>query len=77
MVPIDRSTSPEIIRAFRKRISRSQEPLSAELGLGENAVYRYERYGAPKWMQFALFGLAVRRYGLPVSEARLNTRLHA
>ena len=69
MVQIDRSTPPEIIRAFRMRIGRSQEALSADLGLGENAVYRYERYGAPKWMRFALVGLTISNHGLTAEEA--------
>lgn len=75
MVQIDRSTSPEIIRVFRARVGQSQEALSDELGLGENAVYRYEQYGAPRWMRFALFGLAVAEYGLAVEEARAITHL--
>lgn len=75
MVQIDRSTPPEIIREFRAQIRRSQEALSAELGLGENAVYRYEQFGAPRWMRFALFGLAVSQYGIPVEEARRIARL--
>lgn len=74
MVRIDRSTPPEIIRSFRARIGRSQEALSAELGLGENSVYRYERYGAPKWMRFALVGLAISNYGLTAEEASRLTQ---
>lgn len=75
MVRIDRSTPPDVIRAFRARVGQSQEVLSAELGLGENAVYRYERYGAPRWMWFALLGLAAEKYGLPVDEVRRSVGL--
>lgn len=74
MVPIDRSTPPEMIRAFRTRLGRSHEALSAELGLGENAVYRYERYGAPKWMRFALVGLAIVDHGLTAEEVTRLTQ---
>jgi transcriptional regulator with XRE-family HTH domain len=70
MVRIDRSTRPEAIRAFRARVGCSQEALSADLGLGENAVYRYERYGAPRWMGLALLGLAVTKYELQVDDVR-------
>lgn len=69
MVRIDRSTPTEIIRAFRERVGQSQETLSAELGLGENAIYRYERYGAPRWMRFARLGLAVSQHVLTAKEA--------
>lgn len=75
MVQIDRSTPPEIIREFRSRVGQSQEVLSAEFGLGENAIYRYERYGAPMWMRFALLGLAISKYGLATEEARRLIRL--
>lgn len=69
MVQIDRSTPPDVIRAFRARVGQSQEALSAELGLGENAVYRYEQYGAPRWVRYALLGLAVCVYRIPSGEA--------
>jgi transcriptional regulator with XRE-family HTH domain len=59
MVRIDRSTPPEVIRAFRAVIGGSQEDLSQALGLGENAIYRYEHLGAPRWMRYALLGMAV------------------
>ena len=77
MLQIDRSTSPEIIRTFRVRVGQSQEALSAELSLGENAIYRYERYGAPRWMRFALAGLAVAEYDVPVDESRRMARHQA
>ena len=67
---IDRSTPPEIIRAFRARVGQSQEALSADLGLGENAVYRYEQFGAPAWLRYALLGLAVTKHRVPAAEAR-------
>ena len=67
---IDRSTPPEIIRAFRARVGQSQEALSADLGLGENAVYRYEQLGAPAWLRYALLGLAVTKHRVPATEAR-------
>jgi hypothetical protein len=70
MAQIDRSTPPEIIRAFRARVGQSQEALSADLGLGENAVYRYEQFGAPAWLRFALLGLAVTKHGMPSAEAK-------
>lgn len=70
MVQIDRSTPPDMIRAFRARVGQSQEALSADLGLGENAAYRYEQQGAPKWVRYALLGLAVCHHRLPVAEAR-------
>jgi transcriptional regulator with XRE-family HTH domain len=73
MVQIDRSTPPELLRVFRERVGCSQEQLSAELGLGENAVYRYEQAGAPRWVAYALLGLAVARYGLSLEEARALT----
>jgi len=69
MVQIDRSTPPHVIRAFRARLGQSQEALSADLGLGENAVYRYEQLGAPTWVRYALLGLAVCKHRVPVSEA--------
>lgn len=70
MVQIDRSTPPEIIRGFRARVGQSQEALSADLGLGENAVYRYEQHGGPRWVRYALLGLAVCKHHVPVAEAR-------
>ena len=75
MVRIDRSTPPDLIRRFRARVGQTQEALSTELGLGENAIYRYERYGAPRWMRFALLGLATEKYNLTVAEARRITRV--
>jgi hypothetical protein len=69
MAQIDRSTPPDVIRVFRARVGQSQEALSADLGLGENAVYRYEQLGAPAWVRYALLGLAVCKYHLPVAEA--------
>ncbi len=69
MVQIDRSTPPHVIRAFRARLGQSQEALSADLGLGENAVYRYEQLGAPAWVRYALLGLAVCKHRVPVAEA--------
>jgi len=70
MVQIDRSTPPKVLRDFRERVGQSQEALSADLGLGENAVYRYEQLGAPAWVRYALLGLAVVRHGVPENEAR-------
>lgn len=70
MVQIDRSTPPEIIRGFRARVGQSQELLSADLGLGENAVFRFEKYGAPQWVRYALLGLAVCKHRVPVADAR-------
>lgn len=70
MVQIDRSTPPEVLRAFRARVGQSQEALSADLGLGENAVYRYEQLGGPTWLRYALLGLAVCKHRLSQAEAR-------
>jgi transcriptional regulator with XRE-family HTH domain len=78
---IDRSTYPEVIRAFRARVGLSQEELSRALGLGQNAVYRYEQRGAPAWVRYALLGMAVCDFGVPVGEARrlvaMRTRVPA
>lgn len=69
MVQIDRSTPPEVIRAFRAALGGSQEELSQTLGLGENAIYRYEHLGAPRWMRYALLGIAVSEHHVPIGEA--------
>lgn len=69
MVQIDRSTPPEVIRAFRAAMGGSQEELSHALGLGENAVFRYERHGAPRWMRYALLGMAVSTHRVSLAEA--------
>lgn len=69
MVQIDRSTPPEVIRAFRAAMGGSQEELSHALGLGENAIYRYEHLGAPRWMRYALLGIAVAEHAVPLETA--------
>jgi hypothetical protein len=70
MVQIDRSTPPEVLRAFRVHVGQSQEALSADLGLGENAVYRYEQQGGPRWLRYALLGLGVCKHRLSDAAAR-------
>ena len=64
MPKIDRSTEPELIRAFRRHTGLTQQRLGELLGCTNDAVSGFERDGAPGWMRYALFGIAVKEVGL-------------
>lgn len=64
MPRIDRSAEPEIIRGFRRHTGLTQQRLGALLGCTNDAVSGFERDGAPGWMHYALFGVAVKEIGL-------------
>ena len=64
MPKIDRSTEPETIRGFRRHTGLTQQRLGELLGCTNDAISGFERYGAPGWMRYALFGVAVKEIGL-------------
>jgi hypothetical protein len=66
MPKIDRSVSGSVIRAFRDYTGLTQRELGVCLGCTDESVLSYEREGAPQWMQYALFGIAVGELGLDV-----------
>lgn len=72
MPKIDRSVDGTVIRAFRSHTGLTQRELGRCLGCTDESVLGYEREGAPQWMRYALFGIAVGELGL---NARLVTQL--
>lgn len=64
MPRIDRSTEPEVIRGFRRHTGLTQQRLGEMLGCTNDAISGFERDGAPGWMRYALFGVAVKEIGL-------------
>lgn len=64
MPKIDRSTEPETIRGFRRHTGLTQQRLGELLGCTNDAISGFERDGAPGWMRYALFGVAVKEIGL-------------
>lgn len=60
MPKIDRSTQAEIIRGFRRHTGLTQQRLGELLGCTNDAISGFERDGAPGWMRYALFGVAVK-----------------
>ncbi len=64
MPRIDRSTEPETIRAFRRHTGLTQQRLGEMLGCTNDSISSFERDGAPGWMRYALFGVAVKEIGL-------------
>lgn len=64
MPRIDRSVGGTIIRAFREYTGLTQRELGICLGCTDESVLGYEREGAPQWMRYALFGIAVGELGL-------------
>jgi hypothetical protein len=64
MPRIDRSTEPDIIRSFRRHTGLTQQRLGELLGCTNDAVSGFERDGAPGWMRYALFGIAVKEIGM-------------
>lgn len=54
-----RSTTPEMIRTFRARTGRTQAALGVSIGCGETTVNAYEKRGAPGWLRYALFAVAI------------------
>lgn len=64
MPKIDRSTDPETIREFRRHTGLTQQRLGELLGCTNDAISGFERNGAPGWMRYALFGVAVKEIGL-------------
>ena len=69
MPKIDRSTPPEIIRDFRRRTGLSQQRLGELIGVNDDAISGFERDGAPGWMRYTLFGIAVKEIGLRADAA--------
>jgi DNA-binding transcriptional regulator YiaG len=77
MPSIDRSTRPEVILRFRAEFGISQPALGDELGLSLSTIQRFEQRGAPRWMLYALIGLAVMKKGVePMEVRRLRRALH-
>ena len=64
MPKIDRSTPPQIVREFRRHTGLSQHRLGELIGTTDDAISGFERDGAPGWMRYALFGIAVKEIGL-------------
>lgn len=64
MPKIDRFTDPQIIRDFRRHTGLSQHRLAELIGCTDDAISGFERDGAPGWMRYALFGIAVKEIGL-------------
>jgi len=64
MPRIDRSINGTVVRAFREYAGLTQRDLGMYLGCTDESVLGYERDGAPQWMQYALFGIAVGELGL-------------
>lgn len=69
MPKIDRSTPPEVIREFRHHTGLSQQRLGELIGSADDAISGFERDGAPGWMRYALFGIAVKEIGLRADAA--------
>ena len=69
MPKIDRSTPPEIIREFRRRTGISQQRLGELIGSTDDAIGGFERDGAPGWMRYTLFGIAVKEIGMRADAA--------
>ena len=69
MAKKDRSTEPELIRAFRRHTGMTQQRLGELLGATGAVVSAYERDGAPAWMRYALFGVAVEEIGMRAEAA--------
>ena len=69
MPKIDRSTAPETIREFRRHTGLTQQRLGELLGCTNDAVSGFERDGAPGWMRYALFGIAVKELAMRAEPA--------
>lgn len=69
MPKIDRSTEAETIRGFRRHTGLTQQRLGELLGCTNDAVSGFERDGAPGWMRYALFGVAVKEIGMRADAA--------
>ena len=69
MPRIDRSTPPDTIRGFRHHTGLTQQRLGELLGCTNDAVSGFERDGAPGWMRYALFGIAVKELGMRAEPA--------
>lgn len=69
MPKIDRSTAPDTIRGFRRHTGLTQQRLGELLGCANDAVSGFERDGAPGWMRYALFGIAVKELGMRAEAA--------
>lgn len=63
-----RYAGDQLRRVRRSLDGMSQEELARHLGLGAQAIRRYEQEGAPGWMPFALIGLGIRVFEVPLQE---------
>jgi hypothetical protein len=72
-MPIDepgrRGTPPSLISLFCTWVECTPEELAAQLELAPWDLAEYSRHGAPVWLRYALLGLALGVYHLPLHEA--------